>query len=84
MLLCTRSGKGDRTPRSLGAQTRMGNNKEKQEDDRVTAGGSWPQGQGRAARTRGGLCCIGCILFPEPGGEVVDGSFIISVGITVL
>lgn len=42
VLLCTWSGKGDRTPRSLGAQTQMGNNKEKQEDDRFTAGGSWP------------------------------------------
>lgn len=62
----------------------MANNKEKQEDGRFTAGGPWPQGQGRAARARGGLCRIGCILFPEPGGEVVDGSFIISVEITVL
>ena len=35
-------------------------------------------------RGREGQPGIGCILFPEPGGEVVDGSFIISVEITVL
>ena len=49
-----------------------------------TAGGQWPLGQGKVAGTREGRCCIGCILFPEPGGEIVNGSFIISVEITVL
>lgn len=29
-------------------------------------------------------CVVLAVLFPEPGGEVVDGSFIISVEITVL
>ena len=41
------------------------------------------EGQGRGALIQERLCCIGRVLFPEPGGEHVDGSFII-VEITIL
>lgn len=43
---------------------------------------------GREGQPRPGEGCVVlavfCFLNPEPGGEVVDGSFIISVEITVL